>query len=156
MVISNASPLICLARIDKLNLLKKYFGRIFVPKEVYQEICVKGEKKPGSTQVQSAEWIKIKEVKDKFAVELLELELKKGEAEVIVLAKELKAKLVLIDEKIPREKLNSLGFNTLGSVGVLIKAAKEGQLNLKQSLDELRKKGFWLSEDIYKQALKEA
>lgn len=77
---------------------------------------------------------------NEFAVKLLK-ELNKGEAETIVLAKELNASLVLMDERIPREMLELLGFSITGTVGILIRAAKEGLINIKEYLDELRGKG---------------
>jgi predicted nucleic acid-binding protein len=40
-VVSNATPIISLATIDKLSLLSKLFGKIYVPKAVYQEIKAK-------------------------------------------------------------------------------------------------------------------
>ncbi|MCK4823723.1 DUF3368 domain-containing protein [bacterium] len=77
------------------------------------------------------------------------MEIEKGEAEAIVLAKELNAEIVLMDERIPREMPKNLGFKVAGTVGILIKAAKEGLLDLRESLDDLRNKGFWLSDDVY-------
>ena len=154
MIISDAGPLVALARIGKLDLLRDYFNNISIPNEVYNEICIRGKEKPGAEEIEKASWISRKQIKDDFAVELLGLELDRGEAEVIVLAKELNATLVLVDERIPREMLELIGFKVIGTIGILIKAAKEGKLNLKNSLDELRDRGFWLSEDVYNQALK--
>jgi len=50
-VVSNSGPLISLARIGALGLLKDYFGEIFVPHEVYNEVCVRGKGKPGAEEV---------------------------------------------------------------------------------------------------------
>lgn len=105
-------------------------------------------------EVKRADWIITKKIQDKFAVRVLELSIEKGEAEAIVLAKELGAELVLMDERIPREMLKNLGFKVVGTVGILIKAAKEGLLDLKDSLDDLRNKGFWLGDDVYELALR--
>ncbi|MGC9445344.1 MAG: hypothetical protein ACP5E9_10545 [Candidatus Methanospirareceae archaeon] len=37
-VVSNSTPLIALSRIHKFSLLKEYFGAVFIPKEVYEEV----------------------------------------------------------------------------------------------------------------------
>jgi predicted nucleic acid-binding protein len=37
-IVSNAGPLIGLARIGKLSLLQKYFEKIYIPKEVFEEL----------------------------------------------------------------------------------------------------------------------
>lgn len=103
--------------------------------------------------MKGTKWIRTIEVKDKFAVELLR-GLNKGEAETIVLAKELNASLVLMDERIPRETLELLEFSITETVGILIRAANDGLISVKESLDELRKKGFWMSDELYRRALR--
>jgi len=155
-VVSNSSPLISLARIGMLNLLKDYFGEIFIPPGVYDEVCFKGKGKPGAEEVESADWIKLREIENRFAAQILEIELDRGEAEVIVLAKEINADIVLVDDRRPREVLKRLGFKVLGTVGVLIKAARDGRINLKETLDELTSKGFRLSKEVYEEALRQA
>ena len=40
--VSNTSPLIWLAKIGRLNLLKELFGEVFVSEESYQEAVEKG------------------------------------------------------------------------------------------------------------------
>ncbi|MGB7532554.1 MAG: DUF3368 domain-containing protein [Halobacteriota archaeon] len=153
-VVSNTGPLIALARINKLDLIKRYFDEIRIPREVYEEICIRGKERPGSKEVKDAKWIRTIEVRDKFAVELLLKGLNKGEAETVVLAKELNASLVLMDERIPRETLELLGFSITGTVGILIRAANDGLIGMKESLDGLRKKGFWMSDELYSRALR--
>ncbi len=153
-VVSDTGPLIYLARIGRLDLLKEKFGSVAIPEEVYNEVCVIGEGKPGSDEIKRADWIKTKEVNDDFLIEVLKLELDQGEAEVIALAKQEDAEKIIIDEKIPREKLKSLGFKVVGTVGILVWASKEGFIpDLKRSLDDLRRKGMWISDELYKKAL---
>lgn len=153
MIVCNTGPLIALSRIGQIDLLERYFRKICIPKEVYKEVCIKGMGKPGAKEIKQANWIEIREVKDVFTVEVLELKLNKGEAEVIVLAKQVKAELVIIDERIPREMIEALGFRVIGTVGILIKAAQEGYLNIREYLDKLRNKGFWLSDEVYYKVL---
>jgi len=96
-VVSNSTPLIALAMINRLDLLKEYFGEIFIPEEVYDEVVRRGEGMPGAVEVARSEWIKETNVQNRFAVESLGLTLDKGEAEAIVLSKERDA-LLLIDD----------------------------------------------------------
>lgn len=153
-VISDTGPLIYLVRIGHISLLKDKFGSITIPEEVYREICVKGRSKPGAKEIEQAEWIKTKEVNDKDLVNLLRMELDRGEAEVIALAKQVDAERVVIDEKIPREKLKSMDFKVVGTVGLLVWASQNDVIsNLKDSLDELRDKGMWISDELYNKAL---
>lgn len=153
-VISDTGPLIYLVRIGHLSLLKDQFGSITIPEEVYREICVKGKDKPGAEVIEQADWINTKKVSDKGLVDLLRIDLDKGESELIALAKQVDAEKVIIDEKIPRKKLKSMGFEVVGTVGILVFASQKGLISdLKGSLDELREKGTWISDGLYDKAL---
>ncbi|MCW3133281.1 MAG: DUF3368 domain-containing protein [Methanophagales archaeon] len=152
-IVSNAGPLIALARIGKLDLLKQ-FTQIYISNEVYEQVVLKGEGKPGSTEVKDSDWFITKEVKNTLAVESLTIELEKGEAEAIILALELNADLVLIDESIARDIAKSRGLEVIGTVGILAEAYENGLIkDLKKSLDDLRSKKVWISEKVYNRAL---
>lgn len=88
-VVSNSTPLISLAKIDRLDLLKAIFSRVQIPQGVYEEVVLEGEGLAGAREVSDAGWIETVEVSDKSAVEELKGELDKGESEAIVLAIEL-------------------------------------------------------------------
>jgi len=61
-VVSNASPIIYLARLRQLDLLRHLYGEIFVPEAVWEEVVVKGKRKAGAKEIQRAKWIKRKKV----------------------------------------------------------------------------------------------
>ena len=63
-VVSNSTPLIALSRINKFSLLKEYFGAVYIPKEVYEEVVTRGGNLFGAEEVASAEWIKVEKVKN--------------------------------------------------------------------------------------------
>jgi predicted nucleic acid-binding protein len=152
-IVSNAGPIIALARIGKLDLLNQ-FKQIFISKEVYEEVVVKGEGKPGSSEVKDSDWFITEEVENTLAVESLTIELEKGEAETIIRALELNAELVLIDEYIARDIAKSRGLVVIGTVGILAEAYEKGLINdLKKVLDDLRSKKVWISEKVCNRAL---
>ena len=49
-VVSNASALINLARIGKLNLLRELYGELVIPKAVWHEVVVEGTGQPGADE----------------------------------------------------------------------------------------------------------
>lgn len=156
-VVSDAGPIIALARIGKLDLLKNIFKEIFVSKGTYHELVVKGKGKEGYKNIKSANWIKVKSIKNETSANILLLDLDKGEAESIVLAYELNANLLLIDELVARNIAESLGLKVSGTVGILLKAKKLGLITkIKPDLDELKNKNVWVSEEVYKKALEMA
>jgi predicted nucleic acid-binding protein len=150
--ISNSTPLIVLAKINRLDLLKDYFGEIYIPEEVYDEVVRRGGNLAGSFEVASCTWIKVEPVKNRMAVETLSLSLDKGEAEAIVLSKE-KDSLLIIDDGAGRKTAELLGVKITGTVGVLLLASMDGRLNLRKTMDELKSVGFRLSETQYNRIL---
>lgn len=151
-IISDASPLIALGRIGKLDLLKEIFGSLILPDAVWTEVVEAGVQKLGADAVGSAPWISRQSVHDKDLVNLLRHDLGAGEAEAIVLAREYNADFLLIDERLGRSAAKSLGLKVVGLVGVLIDARERGLVTDPDSLmnrlyDEA---GFWISDDLRK------
>lgn len=149
-VVSDASPLIALGRIGRLDLLQEIFGSLLVPDAVWEEVVVSGMQKLGADAVEVATWISRQSVTDRDLVNLLRHDLGAGEAEAIVLARECNADFLLIDEKLGRSAAKSLGLNVVGLVGVLIEARERGLITDAGSLmDRLHNEaGFWISEEL--------
>ena len=80
------------------------------------------------------------------------------EAEAIACALEVKAKLLLIDERRGRLVANRLGLSVTGLMGVLLLARKRGLIDsIRPSLDDLRRvAGFWISDALYRRVIEEA
>lgn len=94
-IISNASPLINLARIRQFHLLRQLYSEIIIPAGVWREIVVEGSGQPGAEEVKAADWIKTETVQNEKLVHALRQELDAGEAEAIALAVEKRAELLL-------------------------------------------------------------
>jgi len=149
MIVSNSTPLIALSRIGKLELLREYFNELHIPKEVYDEVVTRGGVLCGAMEIKDAEWIKVEKVTNKIAVESLCTDVDKGEAEAIILAKERDAELLLIDDYAGRELAKRFGLNITGTIGLLLLAAEDKKINLKETIDDLISSGFWLSKKEY-------
>ena len=156
--VSNTTPLIGLASIQQFDLLKRFFGELYIAQAVYDEAVVVGRETGGAKrEVSTASWIKTMHVKDRLAVEVLLDELDLGEAETIVLARELGADWVLMDEKKGRRKLTQMGLNKIGTVGILLKAKQVGLLPvIRPELEQLRQRGFSISQTVLDSVLRQA
>ena len=129
-VVSNTTPLLGLASIDRFDLLQQLFGEIHIAQAVYDEAVVAGREEGGAKrEVLTATWVKTLPVQDRLAVDVLLDELDLGEAETIVLARELKADWVLMDEKKGRRKLDQLGMAKIGMLGLILKTKQIGLLS---------------------------
>ena len=155
--VSNSSPIMNLAAIGRLDLIKLKFGNIVIPDAVWCEVVIDGKGKRGAEDVENSDWIKIQSVRDKALVKALEKDLDSGESEAITLAVENNADVLLLDDKSARLIAANLGLNIIGIVGILIWAKKEGVIEqLSKELENLRKKAnFRMSEDLIKRALQE-
>ncbi len=155
-IISDSTPLIAFSRINQFELLHTVIGKIIIPKEVAREISEYGKGKNKIINISDYNWIEIKNITSKNEMELLLPSIDKGEAEVIILALENKADLVLMDELSGRKIAESFNLNILGSVGVLLKAKEKGLIKaVKPLLDEMIEKGIRYSQRFYTHLLKQ-
>ena len=156
-VVSNASALINLARIGKPDLLRELYGQLLIPQAVWQEVVVEGVGQPGADEVKSATWIKSQAATNRQLVRALQQDLDAGEAEAIALALEIKADLLLMDERLGRETARHLGLRYVGLIGVLIESKRKGLIGaIKPHLDALRDLAcFHVKEALYLRVLQD-
>lgn len=149
-------------------LLKKHLPVEYLTKDVYEDdlktIEVKEELLAGEetgtkeSDIINAvnEWIKVKEVKDKLAVESLKIHIGDGEAASIILYTETNADLLAINDLKARGIANAMGIKIIGTLGILRLAKDRGMLKqVKPLLDELRKVGAYISNVLYNRMLKD-
>ena len=156
-VVSDSTVLIGLSKLGKLTLLKEIFSKISIPEEVFKELVERGKGKPGSNLIRESSWVEKKTVKDKTQVNFLMGNLDKGEAEVLALAQELEADLILMDEGKARKSAVIAGFNVMGLLGLLNLAKNIGLIyEVRPFVAELMTKKFRLSDKVIEEALKKA
>jgi predicted nucleic acid-binding protein len=138
-IVSDTSPITSLAAINKLKLLQQLYGSIIIPEAVYRELTEVSVPVPGTREVLSADWIQMRSVVNRSLVANLKaLPLDEGESEAIVLAKELNAEILLIDERRGRAEASRQGLRITGLLGVLIEAKTQGAIaEIKPIIDEL-------------------
>lgn len=152
-VVVNATPVIGLALINRLDLLQHLYGEVLVPPSVRAEVLAGGPASPGFVELQRAEWILVTELQDPRRADLLS-DLDRGEAEVIALAQELNATLVIVDERLARRHARRLGLKLTGTLGVLLKAKERGLVTaVKPLIDQLQRGGFRLADFVITEAL---
>lgn len=153
-VVVNATPIISLALINQLELLKHLYGQVLTPPAVQAEVLAGGTSGVGQEQLQQATWVQLQLLQDPRRADLLS-DLDRGEAEVIALAQEIKADLVIIDERLGRKHAKRLGLTLTGTLGVLLRA-KERQLilEIKPFIEQLQQGGIRLGNDIIAETLK--
>ncbi len=151
MIVSNTTPLINFYSIERLDILEKLFGRIIIPEAVAKEIKEKEKKFKGVEEVLNSNFIEVQKIHNDTFSNNLKIDLDDGEAEAIVLAKELKIRLILLDELSARSLCKYHDLDALGTIGCLILAKEKGIVStIKPFLDGIREKGnFWIKETLY-------
>ncbi len=145
-IISDTSCFIILANIGELELLRKVYGQITTTTEIATEY---GDKLP--------DWVEIKEAKDKYRQQLLEMQIDKGESSAITLALETPDSTLILDDYKARRIAEQLQISYTGTVGVLIRAKLMGLItSIKPLLEKIKLTDFRISIDIEIQALREA
>ena len=155
MIISDSSPLIALAKIGRFKLLRDLFKELYISKAVHREVIVCGKEKPGEKEVTQGikrGWIKVLDVREREPYAFL---LGEGEGETIALAKERRARLIIMDDRKGYILAKALGITVIGTLGVILLAYKSGMISsLKIELDNLRENGFWFNDRLYKELIK--
>lgn len=147
-VVVNSTPIIILCAIEHLHILKELYQVILIPGAVYREVT---EKKDSACNQLCAhyDWIKILQVKDNSERKMFKAKLHEGEVEVMLLAEEQKADLLIIDDNAAKRTAKYLGFNVTGTLGVLIKAKRHGLIReLKPLLLLMKSRGFYISPEL--------
>lgn len=152
-IVSNTTPIISLLKLNRLDLLQKLYTQIYIPTAVFNEIEA-GKTKGYYKDISKIDWINISDIQDEQAVKYF-LDLDAGEAEAIVLATEISADLIILDEKLGRFHAKHADLKVTGTIGVLIKAKTKGYIDeLKPLLNELTDKEVWISEKLKREILK--
>jgi len=152
-VVSNTTPLIALADIGQLELLHKLYGEIYIPEAVLNEI----KTEPAKTAVMGSSWIKVKTIENTEDKKLFRAKLHVGEVEVMILAEEMKADLLIMDDNAAKKTAKFLGMTVTGTLGVLIKAKREGYIEaIKPAMEALIADGLFISEQVRNYVLEEA
>lgn len=124
-VIVNSTPLIALCKVNQLELLRELYTEITIPEAVFQEVTAKNDSVKRKI-LENGAWIHIQPISDTIDRRMYKAKLHDGEVEVMILAQEIKADLVIIDDNAARKTAIYLGLPLTGTVGVLLRAKAEG------------------------------
>lgn len=146
-MISDATALICLSKINNLDILKKAYSAVIIPPAVKNEVLL--EEKEGYSSIKNAiesGWIKVIEPKESIA-----LGLGAGENQAISLAKEKKDKIIL-DDALAIKAANAFGISIVRTTTVIFIALNKKIINKKQAislLNRLIENGYYISTKDY-------
>jgi len=155
LVISDTSPIICLALCNKLSILDELFDKICIPQSVFNELAVPN--KPKTDEIIELAKSRIVSAKNSAVITALSQNLDLGESEAMSLYLETNADFLLIDDKKGRTIATRNGIRIIGTMGVLLWAKQKGFLiKIKPVLDLIMQTDYRISNNLYLQILDRA
>lgn len=152
-VVSNTSPINYLLQIDEIEILQNLYGRIVIPHAVIVELeNVESPTVVRNWAARPPDWVEIRTPSGELGLRLTHLGA--GEKDAILLAVEIGADLLIIEERAGSKEAQNRGLLVTGTLGVLEKAANLGIINLTRSLSRLVATNFRIRRDIVEMLLK--
>jgi len=159
-VVSNASPLINISRLKLFHYLPALYEKLFIPEAVVKEVVEKGKGRTGAVEVLDglkSGFIEKKRVDNALAVSALSEFFGSGEAEAIVLASEISADAILLDDNKARTVAGSMKLHVIGTIGILLDLKGRHIISeVRPYLNKAVKHGFRISSNLYNKVLQKA
>jgi predicted nucleic acid-binding protein len=153
-VVVNTAPIISLSLVSRLHLLRDLYQTVLIPPAVRAEAMKGGSRAIGVAELQQADWIQTVTLQDPRRADLLS-DLDRGEAEVLALAQESRADLVVIDKRLARRHTQRLGIGLTGTLGVLLRAKKQGLVSeVRPLVEQIHRGGIRLSRLLIEETLR--
>ena len=149
----NASPLITLAKIGRLDLLRAGEREVIVPEAVAREITAGPTGDPASTALAAGSLGKPALATNR--ADVLEWGLGAGETAVLSLALD-RGAVAVIDDREARTAARVLGCRCLGTLAVVLGARREGRIpSAAAVIADLRRAGLRLDDAVVRAALQQ-
>jgi len=137
-VLCDASPLMTLGKLNRLDLLASLFSEVQIPRAVYDEVVTQGLTRGAADAVtvrlfwQSHQWPIVDVPEATVSAYIPPLVLDPGELEVLALAQSLADPLVLLDDEVARAEARRLNLRLCGTLGILVRAYRQSLLSFDQ------------------------
>jgi predicted nucleic acid-binding protein len=161
--VSNAGPLLVLAKLNLLHLLETLYDQVHIPHSVYRETVVEGlrygheDARRLSRFLERVGWQAEDVPTGRIPDDLRDVSLDTGERDALALALCKGDACVLMDESLGRAYARQLGLDVRGSLGVLVEAYHQSILDadrFRSALDEIvRRHDIWISPTLVKLVL---
>ena len=164
-VISNAGPLMVLAKLNLLNLLKQLYGRVYFARSVYDETVIEGMRQGYEDArtlflfLDQMDWQSTELDAAGIPPGLRQVHLDRGERDTLALATASTNSLVLLHEAEARRTAREIGLRVRGSLGILVEAYRRDLIDadqLRLAFAEIaRRKDIWINPALAERLLRE-
>jgi predicted nucleic acid-binding protein len=149
----NASPIILLARVGQLDLLRRLGTAVVIPEAAVLEIQRKGSADPAVQALAQASWL-VSVDPGAIPANVAALGLGDGETAVLAHALANPGSGAIVDDQAARNAAALLGIPHQGTLGIVIFAKTKGLIPAARPVvEQLRLHGMYLSDQMMNQAL---
>ena len=153
LVVADTGPLNYLVWIETIDILPKLFDRVIIPQIVRDELLRPATPEPVRVWAANPpEWLEVR-ANPASDVSAPDFDLDDGERAAIALAVAISPDLVLIDDRIGVAAALAAGLETIGTLGVLERAARRGLIDLRTAFDRLKQTSFRYPPDLMERLL---
>jgi predicted nucleic acid-binding protein len=147
LVVADTGPIRYLVEIGHIGILPQLFEKVLIPVMVYDELCHPSAPASVHAWVNSTPgWLEVLPVTASDDPALRSLDA--GERSALALGMTLGAELILIDDRKGAAVALRKGFQIAGTLGLLIRAAQRGLLDLADALDLLKRTNFRYRQEL--------
>ncbi len=159
--VSNSTPLIYLAKIGKVKLLKELFKKVYIPQEVFEEVVLKGR------ELNKKEVFLLEELVEEGFIDVKSTTglvthietLHRGEMAAISVAIDIKIKTLLIDDREGLGVARVLGLRPIRTTAVLLMFYRSGIIDYRGFCDgllRLSEEGYFITASVYAELVRRA
>jgi predicted nucleic acid-binding protein len=153
-VVADTSPLNYLILIEEIDILAKMYGTVVIPRAVREELLRRSA--PEAVRKWTGQlpaWVEVHIPRNAPDESLAALDL--GERDAIMLAAELRADQLIVDDRQGRHEAEKRGIPVMGTLGVLREAAAIGLLDLRAAVKRLEATTFYIAPEVLNRLLKD-
>ncbi len=146
-IVADTSPVNYLILIKEIEILPKIYGHAVIPQAVHAELqCSPAPELVRAWIGDLPSWL---EVRTPIAApDALLTDLDAGERDAILLAMELRADQLIVDDREGRREAERRGIPVIGTLGVLREAASLGLLDIREAIQRLQTTSFYVSPEV--------
>lgn len=156
-VVADTGPINYLILIGEIEVLPILYGAVIIPPIVREELARNRAPEIVRRWINSQPiWLEVRQPAIAPDAELIASELDEGELDAILLAQELGASELILDDMDGRKEAARRHMHAIGTLGVLRLAAKRRLLNLQTALTLLRATNFYIDQKLFDQLIAES
>lgn len=151
-VVADTSPINYLLLIKEIDILTRMYGKVVIPRAVQEELL-----RPVAPEIvrawigEAPAWLEVRTPLNAPDSSLSKLD--QGERDAIMLATELRADQLIVDDREGRKQAEERHIPVIGTLGVLKEAATLGLLDLRAAVQRLQTTSFYVAPEVLKALL---